>query len=242
MDVPTLPPKEYGPNDIPPGKTDNVISELDIADYANKYSDSIYLVPPRIQRMMLWIAGEYWMLDESLLLNKCCPTATVKMLRINFWNEYYAAVRENRMMEMINVYRSVCSSSVFYSQLSRREACIWVFRAMKDYTTFMEEQLHRGLQRIDEILSLPIAQNGKINTSTANLILRTIQMVENRVKGAVVQKHEHKSLNVSVNAMDVQPKDLIELERKIALLEGGEVLKISDEPIVVSPEEPKPNG
>jgi hypothetical protein len=228
------------PNSIPEGKLDNAVDPAHVQEYASKYSEAILLVPHKVQRSMLWVAGEHAQLDERQLEHRCAPNPKTKVLRVNFWNEYYAAIREGRKMSMMNVYRTVCTHVWFYTKLDRRESCVWMFRPTTDYNSFMEEQLHKGLQRIGEILALPIEVNGKVSTPTANLILKTVQMVENRVKGAVVQKHEHKNLNLSLSADSVMPKDLIELEKKIALLEASGGVPVGgdeeDEEAVLLPE------
>jgi hypothetical protein len=216
-------PQLSDPHQVPEGREDNSVDQEMVMAYAVAHSEAILLVPPLIQRAMLWVAGEHAQLDERQLEYCCSPDSKTKMLRINFWNEYYAAVRAERRMDTMSIYRTVCTHKLFLHRLHVSAVCCWIFRPMSDYTMFMEQQLHHGLQRIAEILALPITVNGKVSTQTANLIMRTVQMVENRVKGAIVQKHEHKSLNLSIDAGSALPKDLIELEKKIALLEGADV-------------------
>lgn len=220
-------PQLSDPHQIPEGREDNLVDQEMVMAYAVAHSEAILLVPPLLQRAMLWVAGEHAQMDERQLEHRCSPDSKTKMLRVNFWNEYYAAVRAERHMDTMSIYRSVCTHKLFHHRLHVRDACCWIFRPMSDYTMFMEQQLHNGLQRIAEILALPITVNGKVSTQTANLIMRTVQMVENRVKGAVTQKHEHKNLNMSLNVGSVMPKDLIELEKKIALLEGIESAQVS---------------
>lgn len=211
------------PSPIPEGSINNLstTSPEKIQDYAEKHNEAIYLVGSRIQASMLRVAGLDSTMDEKQLSKYCDPSDKVKAIRINFWNEYYTAIKEQRNMVMDRIYSGVCTHVTFYGPILRFDKpCMWIFRPMGNYDLVMEEQLHKGLKRIEEILDLPLHQNGKISTATATLILRTVQMVENRVKGAVTQKHEHKNLNVTIAAENLMPKDLMELEAKIALLEG----------------------
>ena len=86
----------------------------------------------------------------------------------------------------------------------------------------MRHLLHRGTDRLYEIMELPFVDaDGRTNTAAIAQFLKVFQMIDLRVKGAVTQRVqiEQKSLNVNTTVMSddnagrlLESLDMSELE------------------------------
>ena len=93
----------------------------------------------------------------------------------------------------------------------------------------MEEALAYGIERLREILELPMFdKKGRVDGKAAELILKTVALLDQRVKGSVVQRAEVRSLNVNMNsaASSLEQKQLMgnveEMEARMKFLEKRE--------------------
>jgi hypothetical protein len=155
------------------------------------------------------------------------PTATEARIRLAFWQEYERTQMKHAFqMQVKNIYAGVCTHQHFYTRvLQRPEILAWMLMPPASYQVAMEEALNFGVERLREILELPIMlPNGKPDTSTASLILKTVAFLDMRVKGAIVQKNLN--VNVSTDSRSIEDKikefSMDELDRKIARLEKKE--------------------
>ena len=154
--------------------------------------------------------------DEDELIKIAKPTPTVNKLRIGFWLEHERAIKANCKMEMVNVWSGVCSAEYFYEICICKNDIIkniaWILNPVQNYATIMEEGLSVANRRLRDILEMPLYEmksykdskgnmkNRRVpNTKVAELIIKAHQILDTRVKGAVVQKVESKSVNMNVN-------------------------------------------
>jgi hypothetical protein len=106
---------------------------------------------------------------------------------------------------------------------------LWVFTPPVSYAMAMRQILHRGTERLLEIMNLPIKnKEGNVDPRVATLILKAWQLADLRIKGGIVQKMqvEQKSVNVNFNSLEsahqirdqvqnLELGDLESLERRI---------------------------
>ena len=108
---------------------------------------------------------------------------------------------------------------------------MWIFCPPISYQVAMRNILHKGTERLMEIMSLPIIDDqGKPDSRVIVNILRAFQLVDIRVKGAVTQKlqiqQQTHNINQTIGAGDVhistglpvetlQLEELEKLERRI---------------------------
>ena len=196
------------------------VTDDQISQYVSKYSDAILMVPLAVQKAMLMVDRGYMDMCDDDLEKLYYPKEKTLNLRISFWEEYHLALKEERFMEMKHVYGKVCTQNYFFNIVLKSTIhMVWLFRPEKNHALDRETTLRNGLARLQEILELPLRneETGKVDTATGNLILKTIKMLEDRVSGAVVNRHEH--LNVNISPGKSLPKDIQELEAKIKALE-----------------------
>ena len=191
-----------------------VIDTFHLDIYAERYTDAILIAPPVLQRVMLKFQIEQELHEEYLPK----PRPMWENVRSSFWSEYYKAIKEDRIMEVKNIISGVCTSRHFINSiLKSKNACAWVFRPLPDFFAERDKALKKALERIQEILDLPMYdKKGNVDTKVANLLVKTIKMVEDRVEGSIINRNENKSLSVKITN---QPKDLAALEAEIKELE-----------------------
>jgi hypothetical protein len=188
----------------------------------------VNLVPPDVSEAMHRVPIEYFTMSEVDLKKLSRPTQVISRIRLSWWNEYNRAQEMLTHMEMVSVYAGVCHPSYFYAGILKNPRYLaWILCPPTSYLVAMEEALYFGVERLREILELPLYdEKGRANPAVGNLVLKTVALLDLRVKGAVTQKHEHKSvaLNINTAARDVtnalSGASMDEINHKLSMLEA----------------------
>jgi hypothetical protein len=213
----------------------------DIFDESNPRS-MINLIPPIMAEKVRVAVGAkpgYFHMDERALAkhlaklsrNTRGPNVTDNRLRLKFWDEYDRAQHENTKMNMTNVYAGVCSREYFSScYLASPEKVCWLILPPASYVVKMEEALAFGIEQMRDILDEPnfFWDKGrkKVNVKLLELKAKIVHMLDNRVKGAVPQQIEQRSMNVNVSSKDVSQLAMMgtmeEIERRLQTLRAAD--------------------
>lgn len=198
------------------GNNSYAISYLD-----RKSERCLYNISPETIKKQLRNGGvqKYLKWDEERLKEELKPTVNNNRLRISFWKEYDAAQAENRDIVEVNIYRGICTLEKYQSSVKSNKLAAWILTPPANYVVAMEESLSQGIEKMREILEMPLYytefkknEHGEIerlttpNTKVADLIIKTVNMLDLRVKGALVKQIEQKitqtstSTNLNVNA------------------------------------------
>lgn len=142
------------------------------------------------------------------------PSPTDNRLRLKFWDEYDRAQAQNLpSMTMINVLSGICSKEYFYgTYLKRPYKVAWLLCPPTGYLNKAEEALEFGLEQLRDILEQNHLTGGylidgqmvnqKVDLKLGDLKMKIVAMLDNRVKGAVIQRSVH--LNANVGAAQIQ--------------------------------------
>lgn len=163
--------------------------------------------------------------DERAIRRFVVPDERDERVRLAFWDEFNASTAAGKRMSLQSFISGACSweSWVTAYEPNDKRMC-WIFTPPTSYASQMRHILHRGTERLLEIMNLPMMdeESGKVDVKVANLILRAWQLADMRVKGGVMQKLqiEQKSMNLNLNAdsqlegirTQVDAMDLEELE------------------------------
>lgn len=205
----------------------------------NQYENLLELLPRVVAETVAAIPEEYFELQPHELKARIEAeghqlTTMDQRLRLSFWNEYHTAMGEGRTMTMNNVYAGSCTKQYFYKKILTDAAKLaFVCQPPQDYMKAMEECLMFGIDRIRELLSLPFYdKGGRLDSRFAAVLVKAVQLLDLRVKGAVVQKIESRTLNVNAQMTGEQMKKyehqtLDEVNAKLAELEKTQALKNS---------------
>lgn len=150
---------------------------------------------------------------------------TENRIRVAFWLEYDRAITSPEpKINYGRVYSGVCSQEYFYMEIIRRpEKLAWMLCPPASYSIAMEEALQFGIEKLRDLLDLPLyKKNGEPDTKVGELILKAVQMIDIRQKGAIIQrvqtmnlhKHEHQKTQASQ-----PPESMAELDQRLNQLE-----------------------
>jgi hypothetical protein len=185
----------------------------------------INMLPPEVALKMestLKKEPDLFSLDEQTLsstLRKRTKniTATDNRLRLKFWSEYDLC-KENgtKTMVMARVMRGICSKEFFYKYYLREPGRIaWLLCPPINYMVKANEALEFGLEQMRDILATPHTDlRGRLDARVAALKITIFKLLEDRIKGSVVQKTESK--NVSLNYTNLDRNMVLEHARALS--------------------------
>jgi hypothetical protein len=199
--------------------TDQVGSDIEKVveiEFWNKDNKkSVYnLMPSRLRTIVErqgvrdLLSLEEWELKRKV--SKISPT--LNRLRYSFWNEYYRAVDSCKPMVQRNVFAGVCTAEAYNKFLSKDDCVAWIMCPPTDTVIALKETLNHGLDRIREILDLPLmriesVKVGKdefedrevVDEKVANLMLKAVAMIDLRLHGSYVQVQKVEQTNTNIN-------------------------------------------
>lgn len=183
------------------------------------------LVPAPIKEAVENIDPRFYSYSEMELRQKAKPTAQHCRIRISFWDEYLRAVEQKRPMYISSIIKGACSPEFFYSTIIRNQQLLaYITIPPADYQLALREMLELGWDRMREVLMMPMTskvpvqirtkdeETGKIITTTelietpnTKLIAEMraiVQQLDQRIKGAVMQRMQidQRNLNLNVNS------------------------------------------
>lgn len=179
----------------------------------------------------------YMKKDEESLKKIVKPTPTLNRLRQRFWLEFDLSQDQKRDMIETNIWMGICSLDLYLNYMEKYKYQAWILMPLPKYEDIIEEALTAGLNRIREIFEFPLYEKKSFkqgnesvirevpNYKAADLMLKTVKMLDDRAKGGVVQKiesrvtQENRNLHLHASTNDGQKnsehsKDLIEQEIK----------------------------
>lgn len=226
-------------------KEQNQIIKLSHLDPEN--ARSLYNIAPDVVReALIQTPKEVLTLSEEELIEKLDPSYEMSLLRFKFFEEYLSAQTHLRKMSLKNILSGTTTKQyLIQTLLISPEAVAFIVLPPKDYHLMISESMVLGYKKLREVLNMPLYdKQGKPNTAVANTILKTVQILENRVFGPQTQKldvrqvtqtlapkissipnlanKDQKELNTTTQEVDpsLQEMDLETIEQKIKELKN----------------------
>lgn len=202
-------------------------NSLDGTIYDPDNPDSlINIIPERVRPVLYRIKDKMPRVlfqTESELREYIQPGERDERIRLAFWDEYNHSTAHGKIMSLTAFLHGVCSWETWVTAYEPNDKkMMWVFCPPVSYASAMRNILHKGTERLMEIMSLPIMDSdGKPDSKVIVNILRAFQLVDMRVKGAVTQKLQIQQQSLSVHAtigqdmpsiQSGQPVDTMQLE------------------------------
>jgi hypothetical protein len=159
------------------------------------------------------------LMDEGTLRQKLGPSAIDNRLRLAFWVEVDNALNAGASFVEQRVYAGIVTKEVWNKKyLTNPKKMAWLLTPVGNYESSMMEALETGVSQLRKILSAPIFdEQGKLDTKAAKIVVDVFKLLDERVRGTVVQKHkiihEHRG-NVPENTAPV-----IDIDEKLRMLE-----------------------
>lgn len=243
----SIPPIEVSPSTVVltgRGEESSDEGAFPVEYCSDENPDSVQNVAP-VEFAKMLDYEEVWQLlvknSEYELQKKVKPSAEQNRLRMAFWREYERAIQVKDKMDPENIYRGIMPKENFYRIVKKEPRVVaWILKQPTNYVNQMEEALNFSMHRVREILEMPLYKNEKRiiakpdgtskemmkrvpNVPMAKLMLDVMKMLDQRVKGAIVQrvKQEVKTESKSFTAnLDIgsETKSLADIDAEIKKL------------------------
>lgn len=150
----------------------------------------VNMVTDKVAEAIKAVPEEWHAMSERELRAKVTITHTDNALRVSFWREYERAVGEGKNHIASRwIFSGICTEQYFYKFLKNPKKVAWLVRPIQSYQKHMEVILNRGVERLEEMVEMDIRdKDGGISVRKAELLLKVVTEVGNRVKGLAVQK------------------------------------------------------
>lgn len=161
-------------------------------------------------------------LPPKLIKELIKPDPRDAKMRQGFWEEYARAVDRDSYMRVEFIAGGVTSFEVFCEDyLLKPEMMGYLMNCPASYVRNTEDLLNVALDRLRDILELPLVNHkGQVQPAVVAGILKAAEMLDKRVKGAVLQKvavHQHHTQGAieSVPGGTLAQDELAMLEKQI---------------------------
>jgi hypothetical protein len=215
---------------VPQGSANAAGQELSITDADNPRS-LINLVPEAVRNHINNLPEDFLHLTEEEL-EAMTPNAQWTMvdrrLRTAFWLEYERVQATGGHMVMTNIFGGTCSKNYFYDRvLTCKPRLGYLLQAPQNYRVATEEALIHGVNRVREILDLPLfteLKDGRRvpDPKVADVIIKAVAMLDMRVKGAVIQRIQQHNINENLNQKQnvPEPSSMAEIDEQLKELQA----------------------
>lgn len=151
----------------------------------------VNLVPNKIKEAIQKIVQdypEYLEASEVNLYEMLKPTELDDRLRLSFWKEYNRAQDNNVGMKMAYVYSPIMSMENFYHVVLKNPSRVaWMIKPPEEYMLSLEASLNHGKNNLDKIMKMNLFdEDGNIKKAEASIFIKAYELLDNRVKGAVI--------------------------------------------------------
>lgn len=149
-------------------------------------------------------------------------TLITQRIRVALWMEFERALFGNRVMKPSNIFAGTCTESVFYKIVEDDIRFAYVLTPPSDYITMLKEAHNAGLEKLREIFSAQIIDtDGNLDTKSAEVVLKAFALIDARLKGAIIQRVDQRSIQLNAELSKAQqaalglPTDMGELDKQL---------------------------
>lgn len=203
-------------NYLSPKNDTPMITPTSLRDKDDETSLLHYLTP-EMQAAIHRIPDDIFNLSEKELHKRMEPDALLCRLRLSFWDEYQRIMVQGGAIDMTQVCHGNCTREYFYKKILLDPLqLMWIITPPQDYYLSMREMLDQGLQQLRKIIMQPFVVDKvvKVKDADGNLhdkivqivdtrvmaeIRAAVTMVDQRVKGAIVQRMQVTQKNLNMN-------------------------------------------
>lgn len=213
---------------------DKVLDVFENSPEVDLVETALNLFTPLYKERYKQIAEKYKDVPDEELEKLVQLSVADRQLRISFWGEVRAAIREGRQGNPANIYAGICTRQNFYTRITKcPERLAWLMRPQKDYVKQAEEIIDYGLSKLRDALNCKVQfNNGHMDTKAVKTMLDILSYFENRTKGPVKQKIQidSTSMNANVtidvsNSMDDIERRIEEARKRVAEYEGKALIQ-----------------
>jgi len=152
------------------------------------------------------------------------PKREQHLLRVAFWQEYDRAMRTNSQMETLAIYKGiVVDGTRFLVYLEDPCFVSYMLLPVHSYKMVTEGIHNLALKQMYETLDVPhIDEDGKVDHKLLNQKLKIYKMMDDRIKGGVIQRQEIKAVSQINHTAEVRDVAMTpqQIEARIKEIEG----------------------
>ncbi len=129
------------------------------------------------------------------------PSVLHKKLRVSFWHEHDQAIKQKRVISILNITKKICTRENFYRILGIPEYIAFIIRPFQEDEMEYRTLLKDSFTRIREMIEMPLnnySNKGDFISSNAATILKAIEFLDTRVNGKPIQRIQQQNVNVNV--------------------------------------------
>jgi hypothetical protein len=188
----------------------------------------VNMVPESMQRAMMQVNPKFLRQNDNILATWVKPNDIERRLRFSFWDEYFRAKDQGGPMQISNVFLGICTKEYWYRFiLPRPHKVAWLIVPPAEYIVSMREMHDRALSQMRDVLDMDNYVKDAKGRRVPNVRLvaekiKLFALLDNRVKGAVVQKvqidQKSQSLHLHATAPE-KTKSVGEVEDEIKKVE-----------------------
>lgn len=209
--------------DKPKIRPEPKMSEEEIASVKDTYQlDVMSFVDDLFAKFIAEIPDYVFAMTNAELFRKANPAPIDYALRTAFWREYdilYMSECSGKI-QVKDVCKGICSPGYFYNAIKKSAMLLWMIKPKQTYHREMEAILSRGIERLWEIIEIPIyGENNKVDHRLASVVLQAIKQVEDRVQGMAVQRTQSIAVNLNEKSALAPGKSMDDINAKIKELE-----------------------
>lgn len=195
--------------------------DFSLFDVTNPYS-LINMVPTKLAPLLHQLKTKMpkmHNMTEAAIRKAAEVTDRDDRVRIAFWDEYDRATTTRQKMSLGRILTGNIPLETWMSVYERQPMkLLFIITPIKSYATAMKAILDRGVNRLQEIINLPFHdKDGKLDTRVISQVLKAIQLVDMRVKGAIIQKvqiqQQTMQMNANVSSEALKELSINDLER-----------------------------
>lgn len=145
--------------------------------------DILEVLPSEIALLVKEQAKKYLPRTEEELRKEIKPDFELNCLRTRFWEEYWLARSQARLMDLENITRGVCSPE-FLISIVNTKALAWLLCPPKEFNVLLKESVTYGVAKLRNILNLPLVdEDGDVDHKSVKLVLDAYKTLERRLMG-----------------------------------------------------------
>ncbi len=128
------------------------------------------------RKAVLNVPGDYWLLDECILLKAFKPTTTDILLKNAFWNQLRQSVHFGHLLDPERVYGGICSYVAWWQLLRKPTRLAWLLLPMQDISIANRVLAGPAMELILEVLgsSCVDPKSQKIDWQRANFAFSVV--------------------------------------------------------------------
>jgi hypothetical protein len=189
-------------------------------EIAAQYGEILDYLDPWFSERITKIPVEAMTMSIDEIKQKIVISETIQTLRDAFWLEFWKAKVEDRKIAISNIIDGICTKNQATTIMKHPLSMAYILKPVMRYEAKLNSLLSEyGTKVIREILDQPcVKMDGGFDTNLANLKLRAIKQLEDRLQGTPIQRTETKELKVSIGGeMSIEEinRRLQELDKQI---------------------------